>query len=153
MDSCSILFRHQFKMIKSYYIIYTLLRQVYWNQPGVHTLVSYSGCLSFAASTEPTVEKVTSPEGKEAQDNADTASKEREALMKGSYSPKTRRMQMRISYAETVGESKRSFTVLGLLSLNTLTSVFIFSISNNAILGRNHTFNFKSNSQFALVRF
>ena len=32
--------------------------------------------------------------------------------MKGSHSPKTRRMQMRISYAETDGEGKWLFTVL-----------------------------------------
>ena len=59
------------------------------------------------------MEELTSPEAEEAQDKADTALKERQALMKGSHSPKTRRMQMRISYAETNGEGERSFTVLG----------------------------------------
>ena len=51
------------------------------------------------------VEK-TSPESEETQDEA-TELKEHIALRNGgSHSPKTRRMQMRISYAETDGEGK-----------------------------------------------
>ena len=51
-------------------------------------------------------EKVSSPESEEAKDEI---SKQPVVLRKevsASYSPKTRRMQMRISYAETDGEGK-----------------------------------------------
>lgn len=57
-------------------------------------------------SNKPVAEKASSPESEEAQDRADTVLKERIALTHGSHSPKTRRMQMRISYAETNGEGK-----------------------------------------------
>ena len=54
------------------------------------------------------MERPPSPEAEEAEDE-DTALRERVALKKDvspSYSPKTRRMQMRISYAEKDGEGK-----------------------------------------------
>lgn len=60
----------------------------------------------FPAPIKPVVENASSPESEEAQDE-DTALRERIALtQQGPHSPKTRRMQMRISYAETDGEGK-----------------------------------------------
>ena len=55
-------------------------------------------------SVKPAGEKESSPESEEAQNKDDAGAQERIALTHGSHSPKTRRMQMRISYAETTGE-------------------------------------------------
>jgi len=57
-------------------------------------------------SDKPEQETPTSLESEEAQDKGDVVLRERIALTHGSHSPKTHRMQMRISYAETTGEGK-----------------------------------------------
>ena len=63
-------------------------------------------CFLSSDSGQPAGEKESSPESEEVQDKAAPVLRERIALTQGSHSPKTHRMQMRISYAETNGEGE-----------------------------------------------
>ena len=79
-----------------------------------HVCKLYTTRTSFLSSdsSKPVGEREPSPESEEAQDKGDAVLQERISLTHGSHSPKTRRMQMRISYAETAGEGKLLFIEL-----------------------------------------